>query len=511
MLLLLICVGRKRSEAQDLSQLMLTIVQSNRGLANSAPISIEPAQSPDGSRNGVDYAELSRRLSGPNAGTYAFDQPVDMRSLSIDATNAVGQNYDDGEQYMFIPPDPRAYYRVVLQEALLRDLPAETAANTSDISQEDTLLPKRVSNLLSDLGSRWRLPLPSRLVLLLDVIRERFMERIISLDTLDAAFTYFKEPPVDKKKQADLALLIDRTKWPIKDYVLNQQVLASIHDTLLRDLFEQFEHCYDTKPPEIGPAMTILETHIYDDPLFSKTPEDLDRFSDHLHEALQTKASEHYNALFVREISQLGNRVEFFHIIQLGKAVIKFLEKIQKRYRKLPQIMGFVTAGNLLKWASANIHTPVLNPMLFLLMLSSQPLSQISGTRPHRFLKTKRAKAEKSQFRTVSSSTKSWSSCAICTQKLCLSKFADSVEIGSLTLCVAFNSALMWRKCSRLSSGDGLLPWTKRSLVGSTQPSSKTHSKRAWKPLTNRTGRTTGIVYLCWTSSSLSTIRLSRF
>lgn len=270
-----------------------------------------------------------------------------MSQLTISASKRLDDiPLENNETYMYIPPDSRTYYKMVLKEALIHDL-SQNIHGTAEGGEHDTqLLSKQSIELLNELGARWRLPYSSRLVLMLDVVRDMFQEREIELDTLDAAFTFMKSPPQDKKK-IDLSLVLDRTRWTMRDFVLNQQILSAVHEILLRDLFEQLQRCYDTKPPEIGDIMAILETRIYDDPLFSKTPEDLDRFSDQLHRALQTMARETYHGIFMKEIGQLGDRTEFFHVIQFGKAVIKLVERIQKRYRKSPEIMKYVLMADI--------------------------------------------------------------------------------------------------------------------------------------------------------------------
>jgi len=331
--------------------MMLWIVQNNRELARSSP-SASNAASPisrtPGGYGSIDagYGDAARRISNSERQSiHVVDQPVDMSQLSINAN----KRYDDGlrentDIYMYIPPDSRAYYKMVLKESLIQDLKRNThdLANGGDEeATTDKLFSKQTIELLNELGARWRLPYSSRLVLMLDVVRDMFQEREIDYATLDAAFTFMKAPPQDKKK-IDLSLVLDRTRWTMLDFVLNQQILSAVHEILLRDLFEQLQRCYDTKPPEIGEIMTVLETRIYDDPLFSKTPEDLDRFSDQLHRALQTMARETYHSIFMKEIGQLGDKTEFFHVIQFGKAVIKLVERIQKRYRKAPEIMKYV-------------------------------------------------------------------------------------------------------------------------------------------------------------------------
>ncbi|KAF2839346.1 C2 domain-containing protein [Patellaria atrata CBS 101060] len=335
----------KKTEIPDLSQMMLAIMQSNPELAKSTSGGINlPQFKPSGptSDSGYSsYSDNSRKLSEQSeAGSYVIDQPVDMSGLSL--------NHKSEEQdapYTFIPPDPRSYYRAVLKEALMYDLkdqdlqPSEATADVPPIK----LLSKESAELLNEVAVRWRVPQFSRMVLFLDVIREKYERREIELETLDAAFNYIKEPPVDGKKGSRTSVqisLFDRTKWTIADYALNQNILSTLHDALLRDLFELMLLVYDSKPPPIGPVMYILTEHVYDDPLFSKAPEDLDAFTEELRDALRHRAREVYQEHLAKVLPSDSEQWEFFHVIELGKAVVKLCERIQKRYRKNPEIMG---------------------------------------------------------------------------------------------------------------------------------------------------------------------------
>jgi hypothetical protein len=207
------------------------------------------------------------------------------------------------------------------------------------------LFSKQSTELLTELALRWRIPQFSRPVLFLDVIRELYESQEIDLDTLDAAFVYFKDPHPDSKKSQRKSMALSDTlsdwhKWTLADYALQQQALSSIHDSLLRALFELMLMCYENKAPAIGPILIILNEHIYSDPLFPKTEELLDAFSNELGVALRHKAAEVYRDLLSKNIPSSSEEWEFYHVIQLGKAVLKLAEKIQKRYRKNPMILG---------------------------------------------------------------------------------------------------------------------------------------------------------------------------
>ena len=319
----------KKAEIQDLSQLMLAIIQSNPELAKSTTGSAAIKSPPVAS---TDDSEPS----------YSADQSFDMSALSLN--NSPRESVSDDAAFTYIPPDPRAYYRAVLRKALDNDIFQDDEAEGAD-GPEIQLLSKQSTDVLNELAMRWRVPQTSRMTLFLDVIREKFDRQEITLDTLDAAFMYAKMPPAEVKKanrmsQMTPSTMFDATKWTISDYSLQQQSLSSIHDALLRELFELLQHCYEPKPPSVGPAMYILETHVYDDPLFAKTPEDLDEFTVVLHDALRQKAREAYNGMLSKHVPEDAESWEFYHVIQLGKAVVTLADKIQKRYRKNPEIMG---------------------------------------------------------------------------------------------------------------------------------------------------------------------------
>ncbi|KAI9722156.1 MAG: hypothetical protein M1828_004838 [Chrysothrix sp. TS-e1954] len=330
----------KKSETPNLSQMMLAIIQSNLDLAKNTP-GILPQLKPgaNGTTADADMSGLSRQSSeNDQSSSYIIDQPVDMSALNLNGDTQAGAKFDDATPYMFIPPDPRTYYRSVLKEALTRDIAA--GSHEPGDNSGSRLLSKASTELLSEIGLRWRIPFVSRLILFLDVIREKFADRQIDCDVLDAAFEYVKLPAPAEKKKIDVATLTDRNRWTIADFVLNQQILNSIHDTILRDLFEQLSNCYESSPPNIGSMMTILETHIFDNPSFSRTMDDLDNFAESLQTVLRQKARERYEGLFQKEVQRNENKLEFYHIIQLGKSVLKFADKIQKRYWKTPEIMG---------------------------------------------------------------------------------------------------------------------------------------------------------------------------
>ena len=338
----------KKGEIHDLSQMMLVIMKSNPELAKSTTGGLPQF----GHRtNGSDTSDMQypdRRTSDyTEASSYVIDQPVDMTNLRSRSQSPESSS-DDDKTFTFMPSDTRGYYRFIAAQALTydlndKDLQAPTSEGTSD-TPSTRLLSKQSTELLNEICLRWRIPYVSRLILFLDVVREKFVDQEIILDTLDAAFNSINEPPPDNRKHSNSmsSVLFDRSKWLLADTVLNQQILTALHVALLRDLYDMLQHCYEPKPPSVGPIVYVLEHHIYDDPSFSKTQDDVDGYRDQLYEGLQGKAHEMYRAFLQKEVPNDQNSWEFFHVIELGKMVVTLAQRIQKRYRKNPEVMGSV-------------------------------------------------------------------------------------------------------------------------------------------------------------------------
>jgi hypothetical protein len=182
-------------------------------------------------------------------------------------------------------------------------------------------------------------------VLFLDVASQKFLDQEIGLDELDTAFEFIKNPPPETKRanthshSASLSS-VDPSYWTVQDFALYRQILSNLHDGLLRDLYDLLQYCYEAKPPSPGPVLMILENHIYSDPSFLKSESQLEAFVEQLAEGLRSKAAAVYRGYLEAEVPQNQEEWQFYHVVQLGKSVVKLCERIQKRYRKNPEIMG---------------------------------------------------------------------------------------------------------------------------------------------------------------------------
>ncbi|KAH6671404.1 hypothetical protein B0J14DRAFT_544592 [Halenospora varia] len=334
----------KKAEIPDLSHMMAEILQARPELVKTSTGANKPLpaiHSNASTAEDLAYSELAKSISSPldSNSFYSFDQPVDMSALSLEEDDKAGREFLEQSTYTFIPPDPRAYYRAIIQYAMTFDQlhPVESPVATP-------LLSPKSMELMAELCVRWRIPQFTRLILVLDVAAQKFLDQEIGLDELDTVFGWVKQPPVETKKihshSYSIGLpAIDQQFWTVQDFALYRQILSSLHDGLLRDLYDNLQQCYDQKPPNPGPILMVLEEHIHNDPSFSQGSE-MDDFKNQLVAGLATKAAAVYRDYLEKEVPKNQEEWEFYHVIQLGTAVVKLCDRIKKRYRKNPEIMG---------------------------------------------------------------------------------------------------------------------------------------------------------------------------
>jgi hypothetical protein len=336
----------KKAEAPALSQMMAEILQARPELVKSSSSSNKPLPPIHASASAEDqaYSDLGRIVTSPaeQNTSYVFDQPVDMSSLSLEDEYPGGDSLEE-TAFTFIPPDPRSFYRSILLHAMTFDQLHAPPAVDGPVATPP--LSKASTELLTELCIRWRIPPFSRMVLFLDVAAQKFLDQEIGLDELDTAFEFVKNPPPEPKRahthyHSVSLSSVEQSRWTIQDFALYRQILSNLHDGLLRDLYDLLQHCYDSKPPSPGSVLLVLESHIHSDPSFSMGPNELDAYKIQLEDGLRAKAAAVYRGYLEAEVPQIQEEWQFYHVVQLGKAVVKLCERIQKRYRKNPDIMG---------------------------------------------------------------------------------------------------------------------------------------------------------------------------
>ncbi|KAI1333303.1 hypothetical protein F5Y16DRAFT_9347 [Xylariaceae sp. FL0255] len=337
----------KKSEAPFLSTMMMEILLAKPELSktSSAVTAVSDKPLPPGptSTQAEDeaYAELGRALSDSSrTSIYGIDPTFSLSSMTLEDTSSI--RAVDEVHYTFIPPDPREFLKVITNYAM------EFDAIHGSADEQYGPFSKQSMELLTELCVRWRIPQFTRLIVYIDVAARRFVDNQCGVIELDNAFELVKKPPPEKdlKKPPPIYLYseslasIDRGRWTLADFATYKQTVYTLHDALLRELYDVLMHCYESKPPSAGPAVVVLTNHIFDDPSFSRKEEEAAEYTKMLQDGMAEQAADAYRSFLDSEIPPDQRDWSFIHVKNLGSAVVKLCEKIQKRYRKSPVIMG---------------------------------------------------------------------------------------------------------------------------------------------------------------------------
>ncbi|KAI2464071.1 hypothetical protein F4781DRAFT_91524 [Annulohypoxylon bovei var. microspora] len=332
----------KKAEAPFLSQMMMEILTAQPELARrSTTVSASYDKALPGSPSSAHPDDKRASFSPERASIYGIDSVMSLGSMSLDDNSSI-RPVDDANysNYTFIPPEPREFLKVIAKYAV------EFDAMHDDETEQSNLFSKQSMELLTELCVRWRIPQFTRLVVFLEVAARRFTDTLFTVIDLDNAFDLVKIPQPEPKKPPHVYLhnetlaTMDRSKWTISDYNVFRQTLQTVNDALLRDLYDTLMHCYEPKPPSAGPAVHVLTNHIFNDPDFSRNEGDAQDYTRLLTSGLQERAAVVYREFLDAEVPRSQQDWDFSHVVKLGKSVVKLCERIQKRYKKNPEIMG---------------------------------------------------------------------------------------------------------------------------------------------------------------------------
>ncbi len=335
----------KKAEAPFLSHMMLEVLTAKpelarRSMGSSAALEKALPSTPTSAyAEDQAYSDLSKALSSPESmSSPSIDHSLGLGAMSLEDTSSIRSV--DESHYTFIPPEPREFLKTIAKYALEFDAMHEAS--------EEQLGPfsKQSMELLTELCVRWRIPQFTRLVVLMEVAARRFADTLFTVIDIDETFELVKSPPPETKKTPPIYLYseslatIDRGRWTLHDYTVYQQLLSALHDALRREFYDNIMHCYEAKSPAIGPSLHVLETHIYTDPAFSRKEEEALEFAKLVEAGLRDQAKGAYRSLLDAEIPGSQEDWNFSHVVQLGKSVVKLSEKIKKRFKSNPEIMG---------------------------------------------------------------------------------------------------------------------------------------------------------------------------
>ncbi|PWY98873.1 hypothetical protein BCV70DRAFT_201660 [Testicularia cyperi] len=346
----------RASELASLSQMMMEMCQINPELLKSTSGDVPgtsaattgSASRATGSR--PDSYEGASGAGDSNSGAGATATP-DSETIQQVLGNPEDETFGP---LVYIPPDPRAYYRRALEICIDYDLemikhqPEEEEVSLS-------ILTKRHIDLLSECAQRWRLSSSFRSVANLDVIKSKYDSGEVPLDCVSEALTTVTRTLND----------YDFDAWMTLDQKLLVRVYSSLFESFLRFLYETFQDIHNVEPDEIQPYISMVQDihssgFVRQDKRLDALPVPLDNHVEELKDAIRIMAIHEYTAKTTELFSQVVTN-EVVPLVELLEWLEKGAKRMDKRYPE--PVLGSVDPVSLVLEKQVPLYLDDLDSM----------------------------------------------------------------------------------------------------------------------------------------------------
>ncbi|OCH90864.1 hypothetical protein OBBRIDRAFT_887390 [Obba rivulosa] len=249
-------------ETSHLSQLMVAMVQFNPELAKSTPSDVLPSTQAANGRPGSLYSQTGKRPDSYHSTSGRHTSVSSRRSIVSDTYSPhdpEGEDDDEdddedvpvGHHFTYIPPNPRRYYKRLLEHCIAADLEAMMSPHVGDDDEVSLgiLSPPHIE-LINECALRWRIGQPYRVACFLDLVKQFYERNEVPLECIPEAL----------QNIAKVLHEIDLEKWPGQDLDYLAQIYGGLYSIFLGNVYHAMDSLPALKPSEIGPYMSILDT-----------------------------------------------------------------------------------------------------------------------------------------------------------------------------------------------------------------------------------------------------------
>ena len=194
---------------------MVAMVQFNPELAKSSPSTVVPSTQPSNVRPG-SYNPPMDSPAGPTARHGSISS---RRSLFVNPHDNSGDgdeaDGDDelpvGHHFTFIPPNPRKFYKRLLEHCLVADLEIMLSPEVDDNDEVSLgILSPPHMELLNECALRWRIGHSYRAACFLDLVKQFFERNDVPMECIPEALQNVSKVMNDN----------DLDQWPVHDVCL---------------------------------------------------------------------------------------------------------------------------------------------------------------------------------------------------------------------------------------------------------------------------------------------------
>ncbi|KAK1226000.1 hypothetical protein PQX77_000667 [Marasmius sp. AFHP31] len=270
----------KTLETTHLQQMVLAMVQFNPELAKSAPTDALPSPYTAGVRPGSMYAHDNPSRNNSSIGS--------RRSLyANDYDDTLGGEDDDievGHNFTYIPPNPKRFYKRLLELCLLADLEAMLSPDVDDNDEVSLgiLSPAHIE-LINECALRWRIGQQYRATCFLDLVRQFFERNEIPPECVPEALQTVTRALQD----------LEMDQWPVSDSEYLCSVYGSLFNLFLSSLYHAMDALPGLKPVDIELYLHVLE-HVRDSGLLERFDLDINARLADVKDKIRQMATQYY-------------------------------------------------------------------------------------------------------------------------------------------------------------------------------------------------------------------------
>ena len=202
-------------ETSHLQQLMVAMVQFNPELAKSSSSTLMPSTQPSSNVRPGSYHSPVDSPASPSA---RHSSVSSRRSLFVSAYDNSGDGGEgDGDElpvghhFTFIPPNPRKFYKRLLEHCIIADLEIMLSPEVDDNDEVSLgILSPPHMELLNECALRWRIGHSYRAACFLDLVKHFFERNDVPMECIPEALQNVSKVMNDS----------DLDQWPVHDVCL---------------------------------------------------------------------------------------------------------------------------------------------------------------------------------------------------------------------------------------------------------------------------------------------------
>ncbi|KAF5352930.1 hypothetical protein D9758_007951 [Tetrapyrgos nigripes] len=295
-------------------------------LAKSTPSDVLPSTS---GRPGSVYSETparqpsigSRRSFYESVGTAAADDEND-------------EEIQVGHNFTYIPPNPKRFYKRLLEMCLLADLELMMSPEVDDNDEVSLgILSSAHIDLISECALRWRIGQSYRTACFLDLVKSFYERNDVPLECIPEAMSNIDKAMHD----------VEIDKWPSSDIEYLCSIYGSIFNVFLSHLYHAMDAIPNLKRSDIDPFLNVL-LHISDSGLMDHFDLDIEARLTDVQNRVRQVASLYYEDK-MRELQAAPGVNRALPLLLMTDEIEKHAKALDKRFPE--PILGKVDVVSL--------------------------------------------------------------------------------------------------------------------------------------------------------------------